>query len=229
VTIAQYDYLGTSTLVRTRLNAIACFSRVYDGTNAIVDLDRFNRITTHRWTKDLATDRDLYQTVLSYDRASNITSIEDNVHTGFDAKYTLDGLQRLTQTEEGTLSSGSITSKTRDQQWTLSHTGNWDRAKLDLNGDGDFSDTSEHDDTRSHNAVNELTARDTDSNSSNNFTLTYDAAGNLRWRALRVRCLLPPTQSQEHLYPSAGRRVPLQRLEPPHRGARRQRHRWRCR
>jgi hypothetical protein len=179
VTIAQYDYLGTSALVRTRLNAIACFSRVYDGSNAIVDLDRFNRITTHRWTKDLATDQDLYQTVLSYDRASNITSIEDNVHTGFDAKYSLDGLQRLTQTEEGTLSSGSITSKTRDQQWTLSHTGNWDRAKLDLNGDGDFSDTSEHDDTRSHNAVNELTARDTDSNSSINFALTYDAAGNL--------------------------------------------------
>jgi hypothetical protein len=179
VTIAQYDYLGTSTLVRTRLNAIACFSRVYDGTNAIVDLDRFNRITTNRWTKDLSTDRDLYQTVITYDCNSNITSIEDNVHTGLDVKYTMDGVNRLIQAEEGTLSSGSITSKTRDQQWSLSHTGNWAREKLDLNGDGDFSDTSEHDDTRTHNAVNELTARDTDSNATNNFTLTYDAAGNL--------------------------------------------------
>jgi YD repeat-containing protein len=179
VTIAQYDYLGTSTLVRTRLNAIACFSRVYDGSNAIVDLDRFNRITTNRWTKDLSTDRDLYQTVITYDRNSNITSIEDNVHTGLDVKYTMDNVNRLIQAEEGTLSSGSITSKTRDQQWTLSHTGNWAREKLDLNGDGDFSDTSEHDDTRTHNAVNELTARDTDSNATNNFTLTYDAAGNL--------------------------------------------------
>jgi RHS repeat-associated protein len=152
---------------------------VYDGTNAIVDLDRFNRITTNRWTKDLSTDRDLYQTVITYDRNSNITSIEDNVHTGLDVKYTMDSVNRLIQAEEGTLSSGSITSKTRDQQWTLSHTGNWAREKLDLNGDGDFSDTSEHDDTRTHNAVNELTARDTDSNASNNFTLSYDAAGNL--------------------------------------------------
>jgi hypothetical protein len=94
VTIAQYDYLGVGALVRTRLNAIACFSRVYDGTNAIVDLDRFNRITTNRWTKDLATDRDLYQTVISYDRNSNITSIEDNVHTGLDVKYTMDSVNR---------------------------------------------------------------------------------------------------------------------------------------
>ncbi len=94
VTIAQYEYLGVGTLVRTRLNAIACFSRVYDGTNAIVDLDRFNRITTNRWTKDLATDRDLYQTVITYDRNSNITSIEDNVHTGLDVKYTMDSVNR---------------------------------------------------------------------------------------------------------------------------------------
>ncbi|MGK2921725.1 MAG: hypothetical protein ACSLE4_02875, partial [Methyloceanibacter sp.] len=47
-----------------------------------------------------------------------------------------------------------------DQQWTLNHTGNWDRDKVDLNGDGDFVDTDELDDTRTHNAVNELTLGD---------------------------------------------------------------------
>ncbi|MCC6969121.1 MAG: hypothetical protein IT434_02770, partial [Phycisphaerales bacterium] len=35
------------------------------------------------------------------------------------------------------------------------------------------------DDTRTHNAANELLTRDTDSNSSVNYTLTHDAVGNL--------------------------------------------------
>jgi YD repeat-containing protein len=67
----------------------------------------------------------------------------------------------------------------RDQQWTLSQTGNWARDKEDLNGDTDFTDTGEVDDTRAHNAANELLTRDTDSNSSVNYTLTHDAVGNL--------------------------------------------------
>ena len=146
-------------------------SRVYDDSAppAYVDLDVFNRITTSRWTKDLATDRDFYQVALAYDRDSNITSALDGVHggyhgitAGYDVDYTMDNVNRLTEARKGTLSGGSITSQTRDEQWTLSQTGNWDREKLDLNGDGDFVDTDELDDTRTHNEVNELTARDTD-------------------------------------------------------------------
>ncbi|MFO0981897.1 MAG: RHS repeat-associated core domain-containing protein [Planctomycetota bacterium] len=73
----------------------------------------------------------------------------------------------------------TITSTTRDQQWTLTHTGNWDYDKLDLNGDGDFVDASEHNDHRTHNDVNELTGRDTDNSGSDNFTLSYDGPGNM--------------------------------------------------
>jgi len=40
-------------------------------------------------------------------------------------------------------SSGSITSRTRDQQWTLNQTGNWDLDKVDLDGDGSFTGTDE--------------------------------------------------------------------------------------
>ncbi len=61
----------------------------------------------------------------------------------------------------------------------LEQTGNWRRWKLDLNGDNDFVDTDEFDDDRTHNAANEMTARDTDNNGSNNYTQTTDAAGNL--------------------------------------------------
>ncbi len=78
--MAQYDYLGVGTVVRTKLNEISCMSRVFDDSNAIVDLDIFNRITTSRWTKDLSTDRDFYQVALTYDRDSNITSALDGVH-----------------------------------------------------------------------------------------------------------------------------------------------------
>ncbi|KAA3635353.1 MAG: hypothetical protein DWP92_11195 [Armatimonadetes bacterium] len=57
--------------------------------------------------------------------------------------------------------------------------GNWGVAKLDLNGDGDFVDTDESNDDRTHNKANELTARDTDDNGTDDFTLTFDALGNL--------------------------------------------------
>ena len=116
---------------------------------------------------------------ISYDRNSNITLVEDNVHVGFDAAYTMDDTNRLTRAQEGTWGGSSISSETRDQEWTLSHTGNWDVAKWDLNGDGDFTDTDEYDDTRTHNDVNELTARDTDSDSTDDYSHTYDAVGNM--------------------------------------------------
>src|SRR5690606_36872590 len=57
--------------------------------------------------------------------------------------------------------------------------GNWDLNQLDLNGDGMFTGTGELSDRRTHNVVNEITARDTDDNGTNNFSLTYDAVGNL--------------------------------------------------
>jgi RHS repeat-associated protein len=51
--------------------------------------------------------------------------------------------------------------------------------KVDLNGDLAYGGTDELNDTRTHNVVNELTARDKDSDSSDDYTLTYDANGNM--------------------------------------------------
>jgi len=64
----------------------------------------------------------------------------------------------------------------------LSPTGNWLRRKLDLNGDGDWSDASEVDDTGTFNKANEWLTRDLDSTSGtsgDNYSLTHDAAGNM--------------------------------------------------
>lgn len=143
------------------------------------DLDRFNRVVVSKWTSDLSTDRDFYNVALSYDENSNITAQDDSVLGGHDVKYTNDGLNRLIVADEGTLSSGSIASRTRKQEWALNQTGNWNTDKVDLNGDGDWSDTGELNDTRVHNAVNELQSRDTNSSSPAEYSLTYDAAGNM--------------------------------------------------
>jgi len=73
----------------------------------------------------------------------------------------LDGLNRLTQADEGEKSGGSIHSskKARQELWSLSQTGNFSVNQLNLNwnADSDFSDTGEIDDTRTYNAANEMT------------------------------------------------------------------------
>jgi len=155
-------------------------SRQYTSTlGDYADLDRFDRVVTSKWTKDLTTDVDFYRVAYTWDRNSNVTSADDQVHTGFDVKYAMDGIDRLVDADEGTLASGSISSRTRRQQWALNQTGNWDNDKVDLNGDGDWADTDEVNDTRTHNAVNELSARNTDSAGGNEYTLAYDGVGNL--------------------------------------------------
>jgi RHS repeat-associated protein len=180
VGLAHYEYNGVGHLVGTDLYEADVMWNMFSSTPGdYPDLDRFNRVIKSKWTKDLVTDKEFYSVALTYDRNSNITSADDLVHAGFDVKYTVDDINRLVQAEEGTLSSGSISSKRRDQQWTLTHTGNWEYDKVDLNGDGDFVDAEEVNDHRTHNSANELTARDTDNNASDNYTLTYDAVGNL--------------------------------------------------
>jgi RHS repeat-associated protein len=179
-TRATYSYLGAAQLVGTDVIEPDVYSRVYGSGAANYDaIDRFGRVTNARWTKDISPARNFYDLTLTYDRASNITSTSDAVLHGFDVLYSMDNRNRLIRAEEGTLATGSLTSRTRDQQWTLSQPGNWARNKVDLDGDGSFAAYGELDDTSTFNTVNELTARDTDSNASNNYTLTYDAVGNL--------------------------------------------------
>ncbi len=183
VVLAAYEYLGSGSVVGTDYPQASVMSQVHTNTPGdYADFDRFNRPTTNKWTKDLATDRHFFNTTIAWDEAGNVTSVDEGVHAGFDVKYTMDDLDRVVGAQEGTLSGGSIGTETREQEWTLTHTGNWGREKLDLNGDGDWGDTDEHDDTRTHNAVNELGTQDLDSTTGttgNNYTLTYDPAGNL--------------------------------------------------
>jgi len=178
--VAEYDYLGTGSVVGIEYPQVDMMANRFGASaGTYPDMDRFNRLTTDRWTKDLSTDRDVYLVDLSYDRNSNITWVEDGVYAGRDVLYTMDGQNRVTSADEGTRSGASVTSRTRKELWTLTQAGNWSNHKLDLDGNGSYAGTGEMDDSGTFNLANELTDRNTDSSGGVECTLTYDAAGNL--------------------------------------------------
>lgn len=185
VTVASYTYLGTRH-AHTYLSQPNVDNVAGDFSN----WDRFDRPTSNFWYA-ATPDTNIYEVAITYDRNSGITSTTDSLkkngsNRNFDVLYTNDDLGRLIKADEGTLS-GSISNRSRQEDWTysgsqLSQTGNWGRHRRDLDGDVNFNETNELDDSRTHNIVNELTARDLDSNggtTGNNYSLTYDAAGNM--------------------------------------------------
>jgi len=183
-TVCRYWYLGEGDVVgREYSGASIKWNEWATGTPPTYpDRDQFNRITSSRWTKSTNSGPvDFVDLDVAYDRASNVVSVKDNIYPGFDVLYSNDGLNRLTDADEGTLSGGggSISSRTRRQLWTLSQTGNWPEMQLDLNGDGSYAGTDELDETRTHSLANEIITRDTNSSSPVEYTLAHDAVGNL--------------------------------------------------
>lgn len=186
--VASYEYIGASRVANVRLDAVAVFSGLYDpagSAGTYANTDNFGRVASSKWTKDLGTDRTFYHVDNTFDRNSNITVWDDQIYPGWDSAFTVDGLNRLTSSDSGTWGGSSIGSGTRKEDWTnggsggLDQLGNWIRYKLDLNHDGAYAAANEMDDTRAFNVANELTARDTDSNSSPNYSPAYDAVGNM--------------------------------------------------
>ena len=83
--LVTYNYNGLDTVVGTTLDEPDVMSKQYGSTSgSYPDLDRFNRVVTSKWTKDLATDKNFYEVDLAYDRNSNIESATDDIHDGFD-------------------------------------------------------------------------------------------------------------------------------------------------
>lgn len=189
--VAEYEYLGMGSLVGVDYAQPDVFRRRYGTSSGTYpDLDRFGRVIADRWTKDLSTDRDFYSTAITWDRNSSPARVEDQIRksgsTGhFDLRYTYDDLDRLTQAEQGDWTGSTIASLRRNDLWQdatdggLDQSGNWVRWKLDKNGDGDFVDTGDFDEKRTHSAANELLTRNTDNSGAVEYTTTFDAIGNL--------------------------------------------------
>jgi hypothetical protein len=117
--------------------------------------------------------------VPSLDYNSNVDRIVDQVLSGHDVDFTMDGLDRLTKAEEGTWSGSAIINRTRQEIWTLTQTGNWANHKLDRNGNNVFTDSGDLDETGTFNAANEVTQRDLWSNGQQIKTPTHDRVGNM--------------------------------------------------
>lgn len=147
---------ATNSLKREMFNLDSAGTNVYNG------WDRFGQPVDYRWQLD---DKVAY----TYDYAGNRLS-RDVVTTSNntrDQKYVYDGVHRLLNYDQGTLSSGSITSSNKQRSWQLDQLGNWAQTFSDLS-----QTTSEQ--TRTHNAANELTEID-----SSNSHVAEDAAGNM--------------------------------------------------
>src|SRR5690606_37121722 len=128
----------------------------WDGFSGTSDADRIT------YTHDYAGNR------LTRDIASSIYATNDK-----DQKYTYDGLHRLTNFDRGTLSSGSIASPNREQDWTLSQLGNWENFVEKTSGSTDL------DQTRTHNDVNEITGISEAMGNPVWIDPVYNGAGNL--------------------------------------------------
>ena len=79
VTVATYDYLGTSGVVGTTLPEPDVYSNRFDSGGDYVQLDRWNRPTAWTWTKDLTTDIDFYDVDIVYNKRGDILRTIDNV------------------------------------------------------------------------------------------------------------------------------------------------------
>jgi RHS repeat-associated protein len=134
--------------------------------------DRFGRITRQLWHRYKSGDTDdLVDHLYDYDYNSN-RLWKDNIAAGdaskkLDELYAYDKLDRLIDFQRGKLNEARTQIPTTDddrmhrEEWTLSPTGNWNEYKRDGDGwtiqaDGDYTDTTDLDQDREHNKVNEI-------------------------------------------------------------------------
>lgn len=228
-TIASYQYMGADTLVHTNLDQPSLNTGVFDSSSTTYpDLDQFDR--PKRWDWWHGTDAAFYDVDIKYDFNSNPTAALDNMHirssTGkhiFDVAYSLDGLDRIVQADEGsgvwngTSQQWEIESgyHTRNELWnSLTPTGNWGNRKLDANGDGGFTDASDRDEPSANNVfnkANEWTDRRVNRNAGqyDNYDYTYDAVGNLTGESVSINAGGSPTglQQREFVYDVFGRMI----------------------
>ena len=185
---SAYEYTGTGRLVR--INAYVAsggstnnISRLEHFTSSgnYTSFDRFGRTTTQVWKLGSTTHCDIdYE----FDYNGNRTD-RDVVGTGtdgLDQQYKYDEMDRLTEMDQGTFTSGSITNKNFEQDFTLDQLSNWSNF-TEKNGKATTLDQD-----REHNDVNEIDTDETHGDVDNPITTTtgtdwadpiYDAVGNM--------------------------------------------------
>ena len=173
--LAEYEYLGLRTIVSedypepdVKLDYDFGTAGEYAG------FDRLGRVVDHRWY-DYGADevRDQYR--YGYDRASNRPYRENTVASTKDEFYTYDGMNRLAAFDRGDLNAGKTAisgTPVREEDWSLDMTGNWSGFVQKTSG------TTDLDQDRTHNGVNEITAI-TATTGTNWADPAHDRAGNM--------------------------------------------------
>jgi RHS repeat-associated protein len=174
-TLAEYAYLGLGRIVQeiypepeVRLDYDSGTPGDYAG------FDRFDRVVDHRWyAYGASADRDRY--TYGYDRASNRLYRENTLTTGRDELYRYDQVNRLVEFARGELNAtkdGITGTATNEEDWALDMTGNWPGLVQKTSGSTDL------DQGRTHNPVNEITAI-TATTGTNWADPEHDRAGNM--------------------------------------------------
>lgn len=119
--------------------------------------DRFGRTVTQTW-KNRTSGNVLDQFTYTYDYAGNRTlRAWAGSGTGGNQDFAYDGLHRLRQFRKGSPGSGGYVSSINYQEnWTLDPLGNWSEFKIDIDGNGTFTGTSDLTQQRYFNAANEF-------------------------------------------------------------------------
>lgn len=191
----KYKYLGASTLVGTTYSELGLVNSASLGTSSTLDAwDQFGRSITSRWFRYDGSGTLLskgYETQITHDRASSITSVVDKLWSGFDVKYDMDGLDRLVAAKEGTVAVTSgvpadPTTPSRAESWALDQLGNWGAFKRDLDGDGAWTGADELNEARTHSSANAILTRTLNTGQSAK-TLSHDAVGNMTDDAVRLK------------------------------------------
>ena len=177
--LVDYSYLGRNTFVRTDYPEpdLRYDLAMGAGADPCDGLDRFGRIVDSRWS-DYGASGDVDRIKYGYDRASNRTYREQTCdpNSHHDEVYTYDDINRLTDFDRGTINANkdAISSLNVAQQWGLDPTGNWSGFKEDTDGDS----TWDLDQSRTSNAVNEITDI-TETSGPAWVTPAYNRAGNM--------------------------------------------------
>jgi RHS repeat-associated protein len=169
--LTTYLHSGTSRLVEVRYKLDSVNPELYldrgFSSGDYASLDRFGWVKKQLWKTSSST---LDEFNYEHDLMGNRTG-RDLASGSRDQLYNYDGLNRLVSYDEGSITSGSIASPTKEADWTLDGLGNWPTYVEKLSG------STTLDQTRAHNTVNEI-GTITASTGANWIDPVHDAAGN---------------------------------------------------
>ncbi len=163
VNLAQYQYLGSTAVVRIDSPQADLQYTLVDLTDTndpdtgdiYSGLDRFGRVKDVRW-HNTDTAADLSRVQYGYNRASNRIWRKNptDPNEQYDWLYTYDGLQRLKDAQRGTLNAPRTALSSQDfaQCWSLDATGNWQQFRQ-----ADAGSSWSLEQQRTANPVNEIT------------------------------------------------------------------------